>query len=424
MKRTLSAMCGLSILSLIGFVFPSIIFAQSNDAATLDGPMPSQGGPTPYNGPAQSTDWGNPVSVSPYKDCGGKSSSEAQVLSLPSQLASCRLPVGELRWFSVSAEGSKYLIVVRAGENAYSSIAYYSLTVRNDVSSVNPVHDPHNLFIKLEPGTNSSCDLYVYDGNNPSRLIQSSTRSGTSVEELEIPLVTASGSAASSATNVCDQTAKSIVTASGGCSNIDSTVYKNVYNACCTLVTKVSLLQLLNDALADGVLSKAEKLSLLGALDRYLSETPTANASAHTSSSSGDTATESFRDSCRSISDNGTTIQAECQRIDTSWVQASYRHVGCSTDITNIDGTLTCSSGGSGGGSTCTSDQGTLSLSMNSGSFVVVGGYTLTSSGRYPFTGGYSYSCFGFGPTGQQHQCNSVSIKSCQTTNMLIKWSQ
>ena len=147
----------------------------------------------------------------------------------------------------------------------------------------------------------------------------------------------------------CDQTAKTIVDISGGCGKIDSTLYKNIYDACCTSVTKAGLLQLLNDALADGVLSKAEISSLLGALNSYLSAIPVPTQI----TGGGDTAAESFRNSCRGISDDGAVIQAECQKIDGSWVRASYRRVGCSTDIANMDGVLTCAPAGGGGGGGC-----------------------------------------------------------------------
>ncbi|MDP3697634.1 MAG: hypothetical protein Q8R55_06535 [Candidatus Taylorbacteria bacterium] len=450
-------------------------------------------GPIPYAGPYR-------------QDCGGKSSGEAQALSLPAKLEYCSHPVGELRWFLANAGGFKYLVAVRTVQNG--SNAYYSLTVREDASSIDPANNPNNLFIKLEPRADCICsdynyDLYVYDGNNPSKLIKSSTRSGVSIEELEVPLVNPSGSvqptpsptplsppppppppllpatlsstcdastkttldavggcsetnknrypnlykgccttAAASVTPnpttttaTCDETAKAIVQVSGGCSEIDSTLYKNVYDACCsTSVTKASLLQILNNALADGVLSKTEKSSLLGALNSYLSATPTLPSPAPTptprvstqTTGGGDTATESFRASCDQIVATDSDITAKCQRIDSSWVSAYYRRVGCSTDIANMDGVLLCASasGGSGGGSTCTSNQGTLSLSMNSGSYVVVGGYRLSSTGRYSFDGGYTYSCYGYGPTDQYHDCSRVTIRSCQTTNVLINWSQ
>src|SRR3990167_1456513 len=507
MKKNLPAVCVSSVfVSLVSLVFPFMVFAQSS----LDGPMPSQGGPTSFTGPYR-------------QDCGGKSSGEAQALSLPAKLEYCSHPVGELRWFSTTVGGLKFLVAVRTVVNSVN--AYYELTVREDVSSVDPANDPNNLFVRLKPDASCVCsdynyDLYVYDGNNPKSLIESSTLSLTSVEELTIPLVNSAQSATAPVTNACDQTSKTIVDAFGGCSSIDSTLYKSVYDACCTVVTKESLLKLLNDALADGVLSKTEKLSLLSALNSYLSaipasvvtpptpkvtvqpsgirlcgainydggcetftdddadlrnnsigndtvssiivpdgataalydainysgncETFTANATDFRnepigndtvssiavgsacrggSNGGGDTATESFRASCRSILATDSTIQAECQRIDSSWVSAYYRRAGCSTDIANIDGTLLCASASSGGsGSTCSSNNWTLSLSINSGSDVDIGGYWFSSSGRYALPGDYQYSCRGFGPTGVAHNCSSVTIRSCQTTNVLIRW--
>jgi hypothetical protein len=69
----------------------------------------------------------------------------------------------------------------------------------------------------------------------------------------------------------CDATSQAVVNAAGGCGKIDSSLYKHVYSACCSVITKESLLQILDAALADGVLDKTEKLSLLNALDTYLS---------------------------------------------------------------------------------------------------------------------------------------------------------
>ncbi|MDO8558682.1 MAG: hypothetical protein Q7S09_05920 [bacterium] len=71
---------------------------------------------------------------------------------------------------------------------------------------------------------------------------------------------------------VCDDIAQSIVNAAGGCSNVDKAAYQNVYSACCAVITKTTLLQLLNNALADGKLDKSEKSSLLDALNTYLSK--------------------------------------------------------------------------------------------------------------------------------------------------------
>lgn len=69
---------------------------------------------------------------------------------------------------------------------------------------------------------------------------------------------------------VCDVTAKAIVDSVGGCSVIDQTKYSNIYRACCTKVTKETLLSMLNKYLDDGVISDTEKSNLLTALNSYL----------------------------------------------------------------------------------------------------------------------------------------------------------
>ena len=70
----------------------------------------------------------------------------------------------------------------------------------------------------------------------------------------------------------CDSTAKAIVDSVGGCTKIDKSLYSNIYNVCCVsaVVTKETLLSLLNAALADRVISDSEKTALLTALDSYL----------------------------------------------------------------------------------------------------------------------------------------------------------
>lgn len=77
---------------------------------------------------------------------------------------------------------------------------------------------------------------------------------------------------APSTSTVCDSTAKAIVDSVGGCEKIDKSLYSNIYNVCCvsTIVTKESLLSLLNIALADGVISSTEKTNILTALNSYL----------------------------------------------------------------------------------------------------------------------------------------------------------
>ena len=67
----------------------------------------------------------------------------------------------------------------------------------------------------------------------------------------------------------CDETARAIVKAVGGCEALDKSKYPAVYEACCK-VTKESLLKLLDDALKDGTISSDEKEQLLSALNKYL----------------------------------------------------------------------------------------------------------------------------------------------------------
>jgi hypothetical protein len=67
----------------------------------------------------------------------------------------------------------------------------------------------------------------------------------------------------------CDTTARAIIKAVGGCGAIDKSKYSMIYEACCK-VTKDYLLDLLNTALADGVITSDEKMELLSALDIYL----------------------------------------------------------------------------------------------------------------------------------------------------------
>ncbi len=67
----------------------------------------------------------------------------------------------------------------------------------------------------------------------------------------------------------CDETARAIVKAVGGCDALDKSKYPAVYEACCK-VTKESLLMLLDDALTDGTISSDEKEQLVNALNKYL----------------------------------------------------------------------------------------------------------------------------------------------------------
>jgi len=71
----------------------------------------------------------------------------------------------------------------------------------------------------------------------------------------------------------CDTTARAIIKAVGGCDAIDKSKYPMIYEACCK-VTKDYLLDLLNTALADGVITSDEKEELLSALDIYLDLIP------------------------------------------------------------------------------------------------------------------------------------------------------
>lgn len=67
----------------------------------------------------------------------------------------------------------------------------------------------------------------------------------------------------------CDETARAIIKAVGGCDAIDRAEYPQIYDACCK-VTKEYILDLLNSSLADGTISPDEKKQLLKALDTYL----------------------------------------------------------------------------------------------------------------------------------------------------------
>jgi len=67
----------------------------------------------------------------------------------------------------------------------------------------------------------------------------------------------------------CDETARAIIKAVGGCDAIDRAEYPLIYDACCK-VTKEYILDLLNSSLADGTISPDEEKQLLKALDTYL----------------------------------------------------------------------------------------------------------------------------------------------------------
>ncbi|VUT28087.1 MAG: hypothetical protein SYNGOMJ08_00648 [Candidatus Syntrophoarchaeum sp. GoM_oil] len=70
-------------------------------------------------------------------------------------------------------------------------------------------------------------------------------------------------------TTECDETARAIIKSVGGCDAIDKSEYPAIYDACCK-VTKEYLLDLLNTALTDGVISSDEQEGLLEALNTYL----------------------------------------------------------------------------------------------------------------------------------------------------------
>ncbi|MDO8521608.1 MAG: Ig-like domain-containing protein [bacterium] len=264
----------------------------------------------------------------------------------------------------------------------------------------------------------------------------------------------------------CDAVAEAVVKAAGGCGAIDEGEYRNISAACCKMVTKPSLLKILNDALTDGVIDKTEKAALLGALDAYLGGTTffttTGTTPTQTTGSTGSSGGNGYIQLCADINYGGgcetfTSNDSDLRdnsigndrlssiRIPAGKTVALYDAINysgnCETFTSNSSdfrdepigndvvssvrvGSSCGSGGGSGGssGTTCTSNEGTLSLSMNSGSRIYIDGYVLRSSGNYSFDAGYTYGCYGYGPTGVYHQCQSVTIRACQTTNSLIRW--
>lgn len=137
-----------------------------------------------------------------------------------------------------------------------------------------PATNWNTLFNESFPGWDEQGYTWgsITDGNDVTRYYR---KEGTrwvqksSEAAAQAPYSTATPAPAPIAT--CDSTAKAIVTAAGGCNKIDPAVYSHIYNVCCRVITKETLLQMLDEALADGVLDKTEKLSLLSALDAYLS---------------------------------------------------------------------------------------------------------------------------------------------------------
>ncbi|MDP3729837.1 MAG: GPI anchored serine-threonine rich family protein, partial [bacterium] len=90
-------------------------------------------------------------------------------------------------------------------------------------------------------------------------------------DQSDAPFTITVASAVTSPIISCDITAKAILNAVGSCSKLDSNKYPNVYKACCSVVTRETLLEILEKALQDGRIDENEKMDLLGALDRYLS---------------------------------------------------------------------------------------------------------------------------------------------------------
>jgi len=113
------------------------------------------------------------------------------------------------------------------------------------------------------PGMASTLTVYVSG--------QSSTTTITTPIPTPAPSTTTTTPAPSSAAT-CDSVSQAIVTAAGGCGSIDQTTYQNIYAACCPTVTQDTLLQTLNNDLANGPLTSSETTFLLGLLNTYLSQ--------------------------------------------------------------------------------------------------------------------------------------------------------
>ncbi len=199
---------------------------------------------------------------------------------------------------------------------------------------------------------------------------------------------------------VCDITAQAVIKAVGGCSKLNPNDSPNAYAACCKIVTKESILQILDSAMQDGVISTDEKSLLLNALDAYLS--------------------------------GGTTLTIDPTKTTTVTTPVITNNTNSGGGPAPCIKKLGVPGGGCNGGgntgtvttppSTCNSNQGTISLNMNAGSSVVIGGYLLTNSGYYSFNGDYSYGCYGYNRNGDLKNCQNVTVRPCQTTNVLIRW--
>ena len=112
------------------------------------------------------------------------------------------------------------------------------------------------------PSVVQSIAVYV-SGNVPSTQTNTQSSTQTTPNNLTTPVPVSTQVS-------CDQTAQAIVTAAGGCSDISANTYPNIYNACCSVVTKDTLLKALNDALVDGM-TQNDKSNLLNLLNKYLS---------------------------------------------------------------------------------------------------------------------------------------------------------
>ena len=147
----------------------------------------------------------------------------------------------------------------------------YKIWLNSSVSGVAGRSD--NYFTISVPVTQPTCtsstscvSQYCQYGGNLKKC--TTTNSDCSVSSN----TTGSCTSAPSHYSTCDSTAQSIVDSVGGCSNIDQSLYGNIYNVCCApvVVTKETLLSMLNTALADGVIDSQEKTNLLTALNSYL----------------------------------------------------------------------------------------------------------------------------------------------------------
>ena len=198
---------------------------------------------------------------------------------------------------------------------------------------------------------------------------------------------------------VCDATAQAVIKAVGGCSKLNPNDSPNAYTACCKVVTKESILKILDSAMQDGVISNDEKSLLLNALDAYLS---------------GGKALTVTPANTTTVTSPATTNGGGSVGTPPCIKKLGVPGGGCNSG-SNTGGTVTPPSN-------CNSNQGTISLNMNAGSSVIIGGYSLARSGNYSFDGDYSYGCYGYNKYGVKKNCANVTVRPCQTTNVLIRW--